>query len=452
MHVLAALALALSTGACVAQAAVTDGIATFIPSADAYVGADTPGENFGRSGTLAVDASPERVTYLRFSVTGLTEQVTNATLRLKVADGQFARSASGGTVRTVSDSSWSETDIVYDNRPAVDGAIVGTLGAVDLNTWYELDVTSVVQGNGTYNFALTNSSRDGARYASGEAGADAPQLVINSDPSVAPTESVLVGAGDIATCTNSNDEATARLLDQIPGTVFTAGDAAYPDGSVTDFLRCYAPTWGRHLARTRPVPGNHEYRTPDAAAYFDYFGVAAGVIGRGYYSYDLGSWHVVGLNSNCEKIGGCDVGSPQERWLRADLAASTKPCTVAIWHHPLFTSGDNHRPASELRPLFDALYDHNAEVVLTGHNHEYERFAPQDPMGQRDTTRGIRAFVVGTGGAGLYGFGSPAPNSEVRNSDTHGVLKLSLKSTGYDWEFIPVAGKTFTDSGSGTCH
>jgi hypothetical protein len=261
----------------------------------------------------------------------------------------------------------------------------------------------------------------------------------------------LVGAGDIATCSNSNDEATARLLDDIPGTVFTAGDAAYPDGTRADFADCYHPSWGRHKARTRPAPGNHEYRTADAAGYFDYFGAAAGDPSRGYYSYDLGGWHVVALNSNCNQIGGCHAGSPQERWLRQDLAAATESCTVAYWHHPLFSSGANHPPATEMRPIFQALYDHGAEIVVTGHNHNYERFAPQNPRGQLDTAQGIRAFVAGTGGAGLYSFDLPQPNSQVR-STTHGVLKLTLRSGGYDWQFIPVAGKTFTDSGSGTCH
>jgi len=271
-------------------------------------------------------------------------------------------------------------------------------------------------------------------------------------PPQSATDSVLVGAGDISTCRNNNDEATAKLLDDISGTVFTAGDAAYQDGSAANFSDCYAPTWGRHKTRTRPVPGNHEYKTEHAGAYFDYFGAAAGVPGRGYYSYDLGSWHVIALNSNCAKIGGCQAGSEQELWLREDLAASTKPCTVAFWHHPLFTSGANHSPSTEMRPIFQALYDHDAEVVVTGHNHQYERFAPQNPSGQLDNAQGIRAFVVGTGGAGLYSFDPATPNSEVRNSSTHGVLKLTLEANGYDWSFVPVAGKTFTDSGTGTCH
>jgi hypothetical protein len=289
----------------------------------------------------------------------------------------------------------------------------------------------------------------------GETGADGPQPVVTTSIDAPPppsTDSVLVGAGDISSCTNNNDEATAELLDNIAGTVYTAGDAAYADGSAANFANCYDPTWGRHKTRTRPVPGNHEYRTADADGYFDYFGAAAGPRGKGYYSYDLGDWHVVGLNSNCSQVGGCHAGSAQDQWLRQDLAASAKSCTVAFWHHPLFTSGANHSPATAMRPLFQALYDHGAELVVTGHNHQYERFAPQNPSGSLDNARGIRAFVVGTGGAGLYSFGTIQANSQVRNPDTHGVLKLTLKTSGYDWNFIPVAGKTFTDSGSSSCH
>jgi hypothetical protein len=264
-------------------------------------------------------------------------------------------------------------------------------------------------------------------------------------------EPVLVGAGDIATCRSRGDEETAALLDRIPGTVFTVGDAAYPNGTESDFAECYGPSWGRHKFRTRPVPGNHEYRSPGAAPYFAYFGPAAGSPGQGWYSYDLGDWHVVVLNSNCADVGGCHAGSPQEVWLRHDLRTNPKRCTVAFWHHPLFTSGANHSPADQMRPIFRALYDHDAEVVVNGHNHNYERFAPQNPRGEPDTARGIRSFVVGTGGAAHYAFDSAQPNSEVRHTGTHGVLKLTLRAGGYDWEFVPVAGKTFTDRGSGVC-
>jgi acid phosphatase type 7 len=263
---------------------------------------------------------------------------------------------------------------------------------------------------------------------------------------------VLLVAGDIASCSSSGDEATAKLLDGVTGTVATLGDNAYPAGSASNFASCYGPTWGRHKARTRPAAGNHEYLTAHASGYFAYFGAVAGAPGRGYYSYNLGSWHIVVINSECDEVGGCQAGSAQERWLRADLAASTGRCQLAYWHKPLFTSGREHGNATEMRPIFQALYAANAEIVLSGHNHNYERFAPQSPTGVLDTARGIREFVVGTGGASHYEFGPAKPNSQVRNADAYGVLKLTLHADGYDWRFLPQAGKAFTDSGSGTCH
>jgi acid phosphatase type 7 len=256
---------------------------------------------------------------------------------------------------------------------------------------------------------------------------------------------VLVGAGDIADC---DAEPTAALLDNIPGTVFTAGDNAYPDGSGSDYAQCYDPSWGRHKARTRPAPGNHDYNTSGASGYYGYFGSLAGQSGVGYYSYDLGAWHIVSLNSNVSM----SAGSAQETWLGADLAASTKRCTIAYWHHPRFSSGSNHGSSTQSAGVFQALYDAGAEIVIVGHDHEYERFAPQTPNGASDPVAGIREFVVGTGGAGLYSFATPLPNSEVRDATSHGVLKLTLSDGSYTWEFIPVAGDSFRDSGSGTCH
>ena len=274
----------------------------------------------------------------------------------------------------------------------------------------------------------------------------------SSGPSVV-ADPVLVGAGDIAGCTSPGDEATARLLDSIPGTVFTAGDNAYPNGTASEFASCYGPSWGRHKDRTRPAPGNHDYETPEAGGYFAYFGAAAGPADRGYYSYDLGSWHVVALNSNCGAVGGCHAGSPQEQWVRSDLAAAAATqCTVAYWHHPRFTSGAVHPNATFMRPIFQALYDSGAEVVVSGHNHNYERFAPQDAQGARDDSRGIRQFVVGTGGISHYRFDAPKPNSEVRSSGVFGVLKLTLHTSSYDWGFVPAAGGGFRDSGSANCH
>src|SRR5437588_2383426 len=263
---------------------------------------------------------------------------------------------------------------------------------------------------------------------------------------------VLVGAGDIADCTAlAGAEATAKLLDTMSGTVMALGDLAYPDGSKENFA-CYNRTWGRARSRTRPAPGNHEFHSSGATPYFDYFGALAGDPKTGYYSYDLGSWHILVLNSECKDVGGCESGSPQERWLRADLASHPVACALAYWHKPLFSSGSAHGNDLAMKPLWDALYDANADVVVNGHDHDYERFAPQTPDGASDAVRGIREFIAGTGGKNLRPFGPAKPNSEVRDFSAFGVLQLTLKPNGYDWQFIPEEGKTFTDSGSGVCH
>jgi hypothetical protein len=280
----------------------------------------------------------------------------------------------------------------------------------------------------------------------------APATVGNGRPSPAASGAVLVGAGDIGVCGDTDDEATAALLDHIPGVVFTAGDNVYDSGSTKDFSSCFEPSWGKHRNRIRPAAGNHDYHTHGASGYFAYFGAAAGDPAKGYYSYNLGAWHVVVLNSNCDDIDGCGADSDQARWLRADLAATPTRCTLAYWHHPYFTSGKNHKPAQSMRPLVETLYEGGVDVVVAGHNHNYERFASQTPGNVRDDSNGIRAFVVGTGGAGLYGFNDPEPNSEVRNDDTHGVIKFTLNPASYSWQFLPVAGETFTDTGTDPCH
>jgi uncharacterized protein YjdB len=271
-----------------------------------------------------------------------------------------------------------------------------------------------------------------------------------TDPPPPPGDTVvLVGAGDIASCSSSGDDATAALINDIAGTVFTAGDNAYPDGTTADF-GCYDASWGAFKARTRPSPGNHDYHVTDGADYFSYYGALAGPVGRGYYSHDLGDWHLISLNSNVPM----SAGSAQEQWLRADLAASTAQCTLAYWHHPRFSSGTTHGSTSSAEPLWQALYDAGADLVISGHEHNYERFAPQTPTGAADAATGIRQFIVGTGGAGHYtGVRSPRlPNSEVFDGTTWGVLKLTLGPGTYSWQFIPVAGQTFTDSGTGQCH
>jgi hypothetical protein len=271
----------------------------------------------------------------------------------------------------------------------------------------------------------------------------------------------ILAAGDIADCGSVGDDQTAALLDRLRGVVVTLGDHAYDWGTARDFSECYEPSWGRHRNRTRPVIGGHEYgeHGGDAQTYFRYFRAQLAPFGptaldskRGWYSYDLGSWHVVALNTSWREVGLPEPDSEQVRWLRADLEASRSRCTLALWHDPVFSSGLNGGSAS-YRPLWDVLYAHGAELVLNGHDHTYERFAPQDPGGRYDP-KGIRQFVVGTGGASHYLFSQGKgvlPNSEVRADGTFGVLRLTLLNAGYEWEFVPVAGRTFTDGGSGRC-
>jgi 3',5'-cyclic AMP phosphodiesterase CpdA len=261
-------------------------------------------------------------------------------------------------------------------------------------------------------------------------------------PAATASPQVFVGAGDIAMC-DANSEATARLLDGISGTVFALGDNAYFQGSRENYRNCYEPTWGRHKGRTRPVPGNHDYESPGAGPYFEYFGANAGPSGRGYYSFELGAWHAVALNSNVD----AGAGSAQVAWLRNDLAASQARCTIAYWHHPLFSSGRGSSP--HVRDLWQVLSEFGAEVVLAGHDHFYERFAPQDADGRPDPARGIRQFVVGTGGAMIYQPGAPRANSEAR-LPAFGVLRLTLQTDSYQWDFVAVTGGG--DTGTGSCH
>jgi acid phosphatase type 7 len=256
---------------------------------------------------------------------------------------------------------------------------------------------------------------------------------------------VLVGAGDIGFCGTPGAEATARVLDSLPGTVFTAGDNAYDTGSRAEFRACYAPTWGRHLSRTRPVAGNHEYGS-GAGGYFEYFGDRAGPSGAGYYSYTVGPWSVIGLNSEIPSA----PGSAQILWLRSELASRRSLCTAVIWHRPLFSSG-RHGDNPDMRDVWRTLYEYDVDLVINGHDHSYERFAPQDPDGRFDPVRGIREFIVGTGGAPLYQFASLRPNSEVRAS-VWGIASFTLSNGSYQWEFVPVEGESFRDFGSGSCH
>ncbi len=266
-------------------------------------------------------------------------------------------------------------------------------------------------------------------------------------PSDRPGAVEVLAAGDVAVCDGEGDETTAKLVARWPeATVLALGDLAYYKGLEEEFEGCYEPSWGEFKDRTRPTPGNHEYQYffKDASAYFDYFGEAAGVWGEGYYSFDLGSWHLIALNSNCnaERLGGCGPDSPQGRWLRDDLAKSDKRCTLAYWHHPRFSSGELHGNHEFVDDFWRTLQEAGAELVLNGHEHNYQRFAPDE---------GLRQFVVGTGGAELRPAGPELETTEVQHAGTYGVLRLTLFDGGYDWSFEPVEGEEFTDRGSARC-
>jgi 3',5'-cyclic AMP phosphodiesterase CpdA len=258
-----------------------------------------------------------------------------------------------------------------------------------------------------------------------------------STPAAEPV--VALAAGDIAGCGSDGDEATARLLDTRPGTVLALGDVAYDQGSPAQFDSCFGPSWGRFRDRIKPVPGNHEYGTAGAQGYYGYFGLEP----PGWYSFDLGQWHVVALNSNCGAVGGCGPDSEQVRWFRADLAAAGARCTLAYWHHPRYSSGVTHGDNAEVDGLWVAAVEGGVDVVLNGHEHNYERFDVRD---------GVRQFVVGTGGRSHYPLAkTPRPGSKVRSGNTFGVLELTLLDGSYRWRFVPVEGESFTDAGRGAC-
>ena len=296
--------------------------------------------------------------------------------------------------------------------------------------------------NGSYNISLVVTDAKGAKDTAATTATVALEQA-----------TILVGAGNIATCGSPNSTATAQLIDALPAdaTVFTLGDNAFPDGTLDNYTNCYEPTWGRFLSRTYPTLGNHEYQTGDAKGSYDYFGEQVLPRNKGYYSYNLegGAWHVIVLNDH----GGSTIDAEQMSWLVADLQANAAPCTIAMWHVPLFlSSNSNWTENPDHRPIWDKLYAAGVELVLNGQQHDYERFAPMRPDGSVDSTRGIREFLVGTGGESVEQFTTLHPNS-VTQAAQFGVLKLTLRHDSYDWQFIPVAGQpSYSDTGSGTCH
>jgi hypothetical protein len=426
--------------------------ALFEVSEDTTVNSDEPSEVLGDSSVLEVDLDGQdaKRSLIRFEVAGIPEgqTVTSATLRML----QLDRADQAGSVSLVG-GTWSEADTSWSNAPPV-GEAIGSLPGGDDGVIIEVDVTSAVTGNGTFDFYLTTLFDEGMDYASKESG-QGPSLTVVWGEEDAAAGTRLVGAGDIASCASDGDEATAALIAQIAAeaddlVVFTAGDNAYESGSLQDFNECYGPSWGQFKDVTRPALGAREYRTDGAVGHFAYFGSAAGDASEGYYSYDLGGWHIIVLNSNCDQVGGCEAGSPQEQWLREDLDSFSTACTLAYWHHPLFSSasaGGN----PEVIDLFTALHEADAEIVINADNHFYERFEPQTPAGEADD-EGIRQFTVGTGGRSLDVIGSPAANSAARFNESFGVLSLRLFPGGYEWAFVTEPGVAFTDTGSADCH
>ncbi|GAB3666019.1 hypothetical protein GCM10027596_32910 [Nocardioides korecus] len=463
------------------------GTATFTPQADASVRSDQPDTNAGGAFTLFEQApsstGPEQRSYLKVTVSGLTAPVTAASLQLY----SYSTSTEGVDV-SLSDSSWTETGLTWNNAPPV-GVRAGKAAPVTVSTWGSADVTSAITGNGTYTFVLTTTRTSANKVASREATGSSPRLVVSTggsttSPTPTPTSSptttspgsgdpTLVAAGDIAcpdgkapTSTSCQQQATSDLAVSLkPTALLPLGDNTYELGALSDYQASYAPSWGRLDSIAHPVPGNHEYgyigssiQPTGGVGYFAYFGTKSHPLAPGctsscpsWYSYDVGAWHLVALDSQCGVVGGCNPGNPEYQWLLNDLNTHPNTCTLAYWHIPVFSSSQDHQP--DMSAIFKLLYDKGADVVLNGHAHFYERFAPQDVNGVADPARGIRELLVGTGGRSFFAVrATPAANSEARIANTFGVLQMTLHPTSYDFRFVPVAGSTATDAGSGTCH
>jgi hypothetical protein len=424
---------------------------TFVAEADARVKQSSPSTNYGSATTLQVDdtSDPDLESFVRFTVAGVSGPIQSARVRLYAT----TNGTQNGPAIYATNPAWNEKDITWNKRPARTSGAIDNKGVINTNSWVEYDVTSLVTGNGTFSFVLAGDSNDAVAFSSRQ-GVQPPQLVVTFAgtvtatiiPTITPTipegSVTFVGAGDISSCDNNNDELTAQLLDGIPGTIFAVGDNAYDSGTLSQFMNCYDPTWGRYKDRIKPVPGNHEYLTSGASGYFQYFNNIPP-----YYAYNLGSWRIYALNSEID----VSSSSEQVKWLQDDLAANPTQCVLAYWHKPRWSSGTHHGSDETFQTLWQIFYEAGAELVINGHEHNYERFAPMNATGQADQL-GLREFVVGTGGRDLYSFGTLLPNSEVQNDTSFGVLKLTLRPTGYDWQFVPAAGSTFTDSGSTECH
>jgi acid phosphatase type 7 len=451
---------------------------SFASLTDWYVSAEAPARPFNDRWLQTSNSARHHVrTYLRFRVDGLTGSATRVTLRVNAASANRG----GFLVVAVPPDAWTGRATGWRDALPL-GPVVGASGPIDHPGWVAADLDLSRTYRGPVLLALVAASTATGRYASGETGDSGPRLEVETTvgrgaaaaagPAGGADEPVtVVAAGDIA-CDPAGpadpeegptvgpacaQAATSDLaLSLRPDAVLPLGDNVYSNGTLARYRRWYQPTWGRLDRISHPVPGNHEYITSaesvDAAGYFAYFRTRAGDVRTGWRSFDLGSWHLIALNGACPPAGSCGPGSPQERWLRADLAANARDrCVLAYWHEPRFSSG-RHGNDRRFAAFWQDLYRAGAEVVLNGHDHDYERFAPQTPDGRADPARGVREFVVGTGGANLRQFRAVEPNSEVRANSSAGVLVLELRPGGYGWRFAPAAGGSFTDSGSGTCH
>jgi Calcineurin-like phosphoesterase len=492
----AALLLAtasLTLGAPVAHAATI----TLSPVADSYVRADQPTVNFGTETSLRVDGDPVSVSYLKFEVQGLTTAPTRATLKVVSP----ISSTTPINAKSVADTTWTETGVTYNNAPAVGGTVASDTPSTT-NDVLSFDVTSLVHGDGLVSFALNTTSSTSKSPPSRENPTVGyrPQLVVDtgttSTPTPTPTatptptptptptttptpgaSTVIAMGGDVAcgttetyynggagTADKCRAKYTANLISSMnPSRVFAMGDLQYNSGSLTDFNASYDKSWGAFKSKSNPVVGNHEYGTSGAAGYFSYFGDAATPRQPGcrkdcdgYYSFNVpvgtSSWHIAVINGECTRIGGgvgCAVGSPQYNWLKADLEANAATkCTAVLTHKPRWSSSSFY--TAEIQPLVDLMGANKVDLLLAGHAHSYERFAPQTASGSASST-GIRQITVGTGGRDSQGFGTVLPNSVVRKNKIFGVMKLTLSPTSYSWSYVADPTTPFSDSGNGNC-
>jgi acid phosphatase type 7 len=464
---LAGQATALPKAPRPALAAATQ-VLTVPAYADTFVYQADPSKNYGTSAFLRADygSGVTKRIFLKFVVSGVPAgaSLAAATLRMTAAN------SSGAVVsaKPGSTNNWSEPSLAWSNAPVyglrTDNSPAVAAGPV------EWDLSSYVSGNGVYSVVLTQASSTQTTFSSRE-GATPPRLELTYTTGSPSTDPVVIAAGDVACSTNDpsyNDgagtatacrqRATSDLVVGRPITaVLALGDLQYDVATLDQFNRAYDPTWGRFKGQTRPVPGNHEYAVANASGYFDYFGDIAGDPAKGYYSFDVGSWHLIALNSNCAagagwRPGGCAAGSAQEQWLRQDLAAHANRCTLAYWHHPRYSTGHDG-DSGFMADAWQDLYAARADLVLSGHSHDYERFAKQNNAAIGETVRGLRQFVVGTGGVN-FGAVPPVrhPYSQVLQNSSFGVLELTLRAGSYDWRFLPIEGHRFTDSGTGFCH